>query len=68
MSMRLMLLVALSLSGCATVAPYEREDMARVSMDSAIDSRTEGFGSHVHETREGASGGVSGSGGGCGCN
>lgn len=55
-------------AGCAHVAPYEREDLARPSMDVAREASEMGFRSHVHESREGASGGVGAAGGGCGCN
>ncbi len=56
------------LGGCAHVAPYEREDLARTSMDIARESSEMGFRAHVHESREGASGGMGAAGGGCGCN
>lgn len=55
--------------GCQHVAPYEREYLARRSMDvSAREARTAGFESHVHEAREGGGGGGDTAGGGCGCN
>ena len=60
--------VAFAIAGCAHVAPYEREDMARPSMDIARESSEMGFRAHVHESREGASGGMGAAGGGCGCN
>jgi hypothetical protein len=55
-------------SGCATVAPYERERLA--ARDMALGGppelgRAEG---HATEVREGAAGGLGGAGGGCGCN
>jgi hypothetical protein len=55
-------------SGCVKVAPYEREHLAKPSMDFARESREIGFRSHVHESREGATGGYGAAGGGCGCN
>jgi hypothetical protein len=52
--------------GCARVAPYERGTLAHPTMS------TEDFGSpldaHVRDVMEGANGGLSGGGGGCGCN
>ncbi len=52
--------------GCAKVAPYERGTLAHPTMS------TEDFGSpidgHVRDVMEGANGGLSGGGGGCGCN
>lgn len=56
------------LTGCATVAPYEREEMSRTAMDSTYDSAAIAFRAHVHESREGAAGGYGSAGGGCGCN
>ena len=55
-------------SGCATVAPYERETLSRADMELDRDEalgRAEG---HATEVREGASGGLGAGGGGCGCN
>lgn len=57
-----------ALSGCATVAPYEREYLSRPCMDAALDTKALAFRAHVHESREGASGGYGAAGGGCGCN
>ena len=52
--------------GCVKVAPYERGALAHPTMlpegvESAMDE-------HVRAVSEGATGGVSGGGGGCGCN
>ena len=53
-------------AGCSTVAPYERGKLAHPTM-AAADSV--GFGSaHVRAIHEGAIGGSSGAGSGCGCN
>lgn len=52
--------------GCVKVAPYERGTLAHPTMvpdDVAI-----GIDEHVRAVSEGASGGLSGAGGGCGCN
>jgi hypothetical protein len=62
------LAVALCAGGCVKVAPYEREHLAKPSMDFARETRETGFRSHVHESREGATGGYGAAGGGCGCN
>lgn len=60
---------ALLVMGCQHVAPYEREYLAKRSMDvGSRDMVAVGFESHVHEAREGAGGGGETSGGGCGCN
>ena len=64
---RFLLLVALLPCGaCAHVAPYERGTLANPSMttsDIALPSEA-----HVRAVQEGAIGGGSAAGGGCGCN
>jgi hypothetical protein len=64
------LLVAAALlgAGCVHVPPYERENLARPSMNPAREAREQIFASHVHDAREGATGGQGSSGAGCGCN
>lgn len=60
---------ALVLHGCAHVAPYEREHLAARTMDVSDAERYESsFNAHVHDSREGATGGSMSTGGGCGCN
>lgn len=60
---------ALALTGCAHVAPYERENLAARTMDVGESERYESsFNAHVHDSREGATGGSMSTGGGCGCN
>jgi hypothetical protein len=56
-----------SLVGCAHVAPYERGTLAHPTM-SAEDNYTTPLAVHVEDVSEGATGGLSGGGGGCGCN
>jgi len=56
------------IGGCAHVRPYEREDLARPGMDPTHEQSQAAFYAHVHEAREGASGGQGVAGGGCGCN
>lgn len=53
--------------GCAHVAPYERGTLAHPTM-SAEDNYTTPLAAHVEDVSEGATGGLSGGGGGCGCN
>ena len=55
-------------TGCVHVAPYEREHLAKPSMDFAREGSEIAFRTHVHESREGAMGGNGASGGGSGCN
>ncbi len=60
---------AASTVACATVAPYEREHLAKTSMDTKREGGETAFRAHLHESREGSTGGYgTGGGGGCGCN
>lgn len=61
-------LVICALAGCVSVAPYEREDLTSPGMDGAREGREMEFRAHVHDSREGATGGNGSTGGGCGCN
>lgn len=55
--------------GCAHVAPYEREYLARRSMDTTDREQGEDrYQTHVFEAREGGGGAGLTAGGGCGCN
>jgi len=55
-------------SGCKTVAPWERGNLADYTMNKDRDPLSGGMKSHVYYTREAASGGEGIGGGGCGCN
>ena len=57
-----------ALTGCAHVAPYQREHLADRIMDPAAQARERAAERHWIETREGAAGGFLGAGGGCACN
>ena len=69
---RLFPLVSLALicsfSACATVAPYERERLARPDMEVGRNADAKAGEEHATAYREGSSGGMGSSGGGCGCN
>lgn len=67
---RLVALLSLTaLAACASVRPYEREHLAKRSMQVDADPAVSALDQHVYEYREGASGGYNASGGsGCGCN
>ena len=69
---KIQLLVALSfvlgLSACATVAPYERERLARPDMELGRNDDSKAGEEHATAYREGSSGAMGSSGGGCGCN
>ncbi len=55
-------------TGCATVRPYQREYLASRIMDFDKEASEQALDRHWLETREGSSGGIGGSGGGCACN
>ena len=57
-----------AISGCAGVKHYQREFLADRIMDPAATARERGTERHWLDTREGASGGALGAGGGCACN
>ncbi len=59
--------VLLSLAGCS-VQPWERGNLARPEMAIVPNAQQAAFREHVFESKEAASGGITGSGGGCGCN
>lgn len=59
---------ALALSACATVAPYERERLAKPDMVPGERADARAGAEHATAYREGSSGGLGASGGGCGCN
>jgi len=61
-------LAVLSLGGCATVLPFERELLARRDMKFDANSALATAEAHAADTREGSQGGFGGGGGGCGCN
>lgn len=61
------LLLIATLSGCATVQPWERAVLSHPCMDLAPRLGDAHFG-HVIAVREGALRGGAGIGGGCGCN
>jgi hypothetical protein len=66
----LLLLLALLVgaSGCISIQPYERENLARSDMQFSGGSAIHGAEAHATEVREGAAGGFDAAGGGCGCN
>jgi hypothetical protein len=54
--------------GCATVAPYERERLAKPDMDLARNPDAAAGEEHSTNYREVSTGAMGASGGGCGCN
>ena len=64
----LSLALALFAGGCATVAPYERERLARPDMELGRNADAKAGEEHATAYREGSTGAMGSSGGGCGCN
>lgn len=60
----------LSLNGCANlgVEPWQRDLLAKPEMSLTSDSVDSALDDHIYFSKEGASGGRSFGGGGCGCN
>ncbi|MAY15556.1 MAG: hypothetical protein COB09_16720 [Thalassobium sp.] len=67
---RLLLTVAilLMISGCSTVKPWERGNLAQDIMAWQPDPLKASLDNHIHFSKEGSSGGGQAAGGGCGCN
>jgi hypothetical protein len=60
-----------ALAGCATIAPpkpWEKGDLARASMRFDTDRLEAKLTQHIYQSKEGAGGGGTVGGGGCGCN
>lgn len=68
MGKRILSLGFLGLAACTHVAPYQREDLAKPGMDISKEANQGVFQAHWQDAREGAPGGHSSTGGGCGCN
>ena len=62
------LILGVVAGGCVAVHPWERERLSRPAMTFGADGLEAQLGSHMHQYREGAAGGVGFAGGGCGCN
>lgn len=57
-----------ALAGCAAVAPYERERLAREDMLLGRNGNARAGQDHATAYREGSTGAEGTTGGGCGCN
>lgn len=64
----LLLVVTLGAVGCAPVAPYQREYLAKSHMSFDPDPLATRSLQHMYFSKEAASGGYGIGGGGCGCN
>jgi hypothetical protein len=62
------LAVSLALLGCETVQPWQKGNLAKEQMGLDSDPLQTRFQDHTYHSKEGASGGMSVGGGGCGCN
>jgi Domain of unknown function (DUF4266) len=58
--------LAVAATACTHVAPYQRGTLAHPTM--TVDDVSTSMDAHVRAVSEGGSGGLSGGGGGCGCN
>lgn len=59
---------AVLLAGCTTVQPWERDVLARRSMQLNTHPNVAAADDHIYFSKEGSSGGRTFDGGGCGCN
>ena len=62
------LLCAMFLTGCATIEPWEKGNLADYTMKSDRDELSSVMTSHIQFSREASTGGEGVGGGGCGCN
>jgi hypothetical protein len=63
-----LVIACVAMAGCVTVPAYRRELLSRPAMNFAQEDGETAFRAHVHDSREGATGGHGSTGGGCGCN
>jgi hypothetical protein len=64
---RFLALLGLTVAGCATVKPSQRQYLSKPEMDPAMDAREDIQHAHIDAARRGGMGGHGGAGGGCGC-
>ncbi|HWR00986.1 MAG TPA: DUF4266 domain-containing protein [Chlorobaculum sp.] len=64
----LLLLTISTLSGCSSVQPWEKGNLAKPEMTFEGDKLDTGYTEHIYSSKEAASGGSGVGGGGCGCN
>ncbi len=60
--------LSVGLMGCSTVQPWQKGNLANPEMAFDSDPLQTRFAEHTYFSKEGASGGMSIGGGGCGCN
>ena len=59
---------ALALAACSTVQPWERDVLARPSMQLSTSPVLDAIDDHIYFSKEASTGGRAFGGGGCGCN
>jgi hypothetical protein len=64
----LFLMSMFNLSGCSSVQPWEKQNLAKPEMTFEGDRLDTSYTEHIYSSKEGASGGSGVGGGGCGCN
>lgn len=64
----LLIVLALTASGCTTVQPWERDVLARPEMSLDANPLDAAIDDHIYFSKEASSGGRGFGGGGCGCN
>jgi hypothetical protein len=57
-----------ALSGCSSVQPWEKQNLAKPEMTFEGDRLDTGYTEHIYSSKEASSGGAGVGGGGCGCN
>jgi len=62
------LAIGTGLMGCSSVQPWQKGNLAKPAMSFDYDPLQTRFEDHTYFSKEGASGGYSVGGGGCGCN
>jgi Domain of unknown function (DUF4266) len=71
MRLKLLVVCAAAVSGCASMTPpqpWEKGDLARPSMQFDYDKLETRTQQHIYASKEAATGGYGVGGGGCGCN
>ncbi|NTU52916.1 MAG: DUF4266 domain-containing protein [Chlorobiaceae bacterium] len=64
----LFFMLTCAFSGCASVQPWEKQNLAKPEMTFEGDRLDTGYTEHIYSSKEASSGGSGVGGGGCGCN
>ena len=68
LALSFIVLAIFTLSGCATVKPWERGTLSKKEMAWSPDPLASQLGEHIYFAKEAAAGGYGSAVGGCGCN